>query len=81
MTAAALASPMYSNARAVRTAQPSEATAVLDDAVARKVMRCVARTNQEEEYRQAVAALIACEPQVDVPTDDDLKSRGVRIRF
>jgi hypothetical protein len=78
---AALASPMYSNARAVRTAQPSESTAVLDETVARKVLRCVARTNREEEYRQALEALVSCGPQVDVPTDEDLKSRGVRIRF
>lgn len=78
---AALASPMYSSARAVKTAHPSEPTAVLDEAVARKVMRCVAMTAQEAEYRQAIEALVASGPQIDVPTDDDLKSRGVRIRF
>jgi hypothetical protein len=77
----AVASPMYSNARAVKTAQPSEPTVVLDDAVARKVLRCVAKTQHEEEYRQAVEALVASGPHVDVPTDEDLKSRGVRIRF
>ena len=77
----AVASPMYSSARAVKTAHPSEPTAVLDEAVARKVLRCVAETQYEEEYRQAAEALVASGPQVDVPTDDDLKSRGVRIRF
>ncbi len=77
----ALASPMYRSASAVRTAQPSESIGVLDETMARKVLLYVAKTKHEEEYRQAVAALVACGPQVDVPTDADLKSKGVRIRF
>jgi len=72
---------MYRSSSAGSTAYVSETTAVLDRSLDRKMMALVAAMIREEEYRQAARALMECGPKVDVPTDVDLRTRGIRVRF
>jgi hypothetical protein len=77
----AVASATYRSSRAVDTAQPSTSTVVHDERVERMILRRVAFDSREAAYRDAIKALVDCGPSSDAPTDADLKSRGVRIRF
>lgn len=77
----AVASATYRSSRAVDTAKPSTSTVVHDERVERKIMCHVALDSREADYRDAVKALIDCGPKAELPTNADLKSRSVRIRF
>jgi hypothetical protein len=77
----AVASATYRSSRAVDTAKPSTSTVVHDERVARRIMYCVATDSTEACYREALKALVDAGPKPDLPTDADLKHRGVKIRF
>jgi len=81
MSPAAVASATYRSSRAVDTARPSTSTVVHDERVARRIMYQVAIDSSEACYRDAVKALAESGPKIDLPTDADLKHRGVKIRF
>jgi hypothetical protein len=72
---------MYRSSSAVRSAQVSPAVSVYDELLEKKILLQVAAMVRQEEYRQTVEALVSCGPHVDAPSDDDLKSRSVRVRF
>jgi hypothetical protein len=77
----AIASATYRSSRAVSTAQPSAVTVVHDSRVERKMLVFVATDSREASYREALKALVDCQPVADRPTEMDLKAKGVRIRF
>lgn len=77
----AVASATYRSSRAISTAQPSTSTVVHDERIERKIMCHVAFDSREAEYRDAVKSLVDCGPKPEQPTDADLKTRSVRIRF
>jgi len=77
-----VASPMYRSIAAVRSAQPSAATVMHDPRVARKILCFVAETSRDEEYRQAISALmISTQHRHDEPNEADLVSRNLQPRF
>jgi len=77
----AVASATYRSSRAVDTAQPSTSTVIHDERIERRILCYVARDSREAAYRDAVKALVDCGPTSDAPTEADLKSRGIRVRF